>query len=95
MYRCCRGDRPARSRRRRTGAELLTFFTSHSRTPLPQSISYLDDDLARNTGDSTSASPAAPSDVRPDHIGGGPQFPVAEALSLRALAPTVAVTSEP
>lgn len=79
----------------RTGTELLAFFTSHSKTPVPQSISYLIDDVARKHGQLRVG--VASSFIRcedPTTLAAVLSSPVAESLSLRALAPTVAVTSE-
>lgn len=77
----------------RSSSELIAMFTTHSRTPVPQSLTYLIEDVARRHGqlrvgvasafirceDATLLTSVLRSDV-------------AEQLALRALAPTVAVS---
>lgn len=80
----------------RTGTELVSFFTTHSKTPVPQSITYLIDDVARKHGQLRVG--VANTFIRcedPTVLAAVLSSPVAEQLSLRALAPTVAVTSDP
>ncbi len=80
----------------RTGTELVTFFTTHSKTPVPQSITYLIDDVARKHGQLRVG--VATSFIRCEDatmLAAVLSSPVAEQLSLRALAPTVAVSTDP
>ncbi|MBS9532343.1 helicase-associated domain-containing protein [Mycobacterium sp. M1] len=80
----------------RTGAGLHTFFTKHSKTPVPQGLSYLIDDVARRHGQLRIG--MAASFVRcedPGLLAQAVAAPAAERLGLRALAPTVAVALAP
>lgn len=80
----------------RTGTELMTLFTSHSKTPVPQSLSYLIDDVARKHGQLRVG--VASTFIRcedPTTLAAVLNSSVAEQLSLRALAPTVAVCDHP
>ncbi|NLU82421.1 helicase-associated domain-containing protein [Rhodococcus sp. HNM0569] len=79
-----------------TATELHSLFATRSRTPVPQSLTYLIDDVARRHGRLRvgvasafvrSEDPALLSEVL--------AHPVADALALRALAPTVAVSQAP
>ncbi|GAA4489366.1 helicase-associated domain-containing protein [Rhodococcus olei] len=77
----------------RTAAELHTLFTTHSKTPVPQSLTYLIDDVARRHGRLRAG--IARSFVRcddPAMLAEVLASPVAEPLALRALAPTVAIS---
>lgn len=77
----------------RTAAELHTLFATHSKTPVPQSLTYLIDDVARRHGQLRAG--IARSFVRcddPATLAEVLSSPVAESLALRALAPTVAVS---
>ncbi|EME23033.1 helicase-associated domain-containing protein [Rhodococcus triatomae] len=77
----------------RTAAELHALFASHSKTPVPQALTYLIDDVARRHGRLRAG--VARSFVRcddPATLAEVLASPVAEALALRALAPTVAVS---
>ncbi|MGW5073231.1 helicase-associated domain-containing protein [Rhodococcus sp. NPDC004095] len=77
----------------RTAAELHALFASHSRTPVPQALTYLIDDVARRHGRLRAG--IAQAFVRcddPAMLAEVLSSPVAEALALRALAPTVAVS---
>ncbi|MDG3011730.1 helicase-associated domain-containing protein [Rhodococcus sp. D2-41] len=79
-----------------TGAEIQTLFATHSRTPVPQSLSYLIDDVARRHGRLRAG--VASSFVRsedPALLAEVMASPVAQHLALRALAPTVAVSPAP
>ncbi|HEU4360597.1 MAG TPA: helicase-associated domain-containing protein, partial [Mycobacterium sp.] len=78
----------------RTGAALHSFFEKHSKTPVPQGLSYLIDDVARRHGQLRIG--LATSFVRCDDpallaqaVAGTQQ------LGLRVLAPTVAVAQAP
>ncbi|MHA4851636.1 MULTISPECIES: helicase-associated domain-containing protein [unclassified Rhodococcus (in: high G+C Gram-positive bacteria)] len=79
-----------------TAAELHSLFTTRSRTPVPQSLSYLIDDVARRHGRLRAG--VASSFVRcedPALLAEVLASPVAASLALRALAPTVAVSQAP
>jgi hypothetical protein len=79
-----------------TAAELHSLFATRSRTPVPQSLSYLIDDVARRHGRLRAG--VAASFVRcedPTLLAEVLASPVAAALALRALAPTVAVSQAP
>jgi hypothetical protein len=78
----------------RSGTDLLTMFTTHSRTPLPQSLTYLIEDVARRHGQLRVG--IASAFLRcddPTTLAAVMNSPAAEALSLRLLAPTVAVSA--
>lgn len=80
----------------RTGAGLHAFFEKHSKTPVPQGLSYLIDDVARRHGQLRIG--LAASFVRcedPALLAQAVAVPAAEALGLRMLAPTVAVAQAP
>lgn len=80
----------------RTGAGLRAFFEKHSKTPVPQGLSYLIDDVARRHGQLRIG--LAASFVRcedPALLAQAVAVPAAEALRLRLLAPTVAVAQAP
>ncbi|MEZ0383856.1 helicase-associated domain-containing protein [Mycobacterium sp. pW045] len=76
----------------RTGTGLQAFFEKHSKTPVPQGLTYLIDDVARRHGQLRIG--MAASFVRcedPALLAQAAAVPAAEALGLRVLAPTVAV----
>ncbi|WP_405488673.1 helicase-associated domain-containing protein [Nocardia sp. NBC_00511] len=76
-----------------TAAELHHLFTTHSRTPVPQSLTYLIDDVARRHGRLRAG--MAQSFVRsedPALLAEVLAAPVAGELALRAVAPTVAIS---
>nr|WP_245717720.1 helicase-associated domain-containing protein [Nocardia jejuensis] len=76
-----------------TATELHNLFTAHSRTPVPQSLTYLIDDVARRHGRLRAG--MAQSFVRsedPRLLAEVLAAPVAAALALRAVAPTVAIS---
>ena len=76
-----------------TAAELHQLFTAHSRTPIPQSLTYLIDDVARRHGRLRAG--MAQSFVRsedPALLAEVLAAPVAGELALRAVAPTVAIS---
>jgi hypothetical protein len=80
----------------RTADALHGFFQKHSKTPVPQGLSYLIDDVARRHGQLRVG--IAASFVRCDDTALLAQVmgtPLAEALELRLLAPTVAVSQAP
>ena len=80
----------------RAASALHTFFQQHSKTPVPQGLTYLIDDVARRHGQLRVG--IAASFVRCDDTALLAQVaaaPLAEALQLRLLAPTVAVTQAP
>ncbi|MBT0566387.1 helicase-associated domain-containing protein [Williamsia sp. CHRR-6] len=80
----------------RTGTELIGFFTAHSKTPVPQSLEYLIDDVARRHGQLRVG--VATAFIRCEDattLAAVLSNPVAETLALRALAPTVAVSQAP
>lgn len=80
----------------RTGAGLHAFFARHSKTPVPQGLTYLIDDVARRHGQLRIG--MAASFVRcedPALLAQAVAVPSAEALGLRVLAPTVAVAQAP
>ncbi|MBF6211735.1 helicase-associated domain-containing protein [Nocardia puris] len=79
-----------------TAAELHTLFTTHSRTPVPQALTYLIDDVARRHGQLRAG--MAQSFLRSDDpalIAQVLAAPVAHELALRAIAPTVAIAQAP
>ncbi|BBX72120.1 helicase-associated domain-containing protein [Mycobacterium shinjukuense] len=72
------------------------FFANHSKTPVPQGLTYLIDDVARRHGQLRIG--LAASFVRCDDtalLAQAVAAPAAEGLQLRALAPTVAVSPAP
>jgi hypothetical protein len=76
-----------------TAAELHQLFAAHSRTPVPQALSYLIDDVARRHGRLRAG--MAQAFVRsedPALLAEVLAAPVAERLALRAVAPTVAIS---
>jgi len=80
----------------RTGAELVALFTNHSRTPVPQSLTYLVEDVARRHG--TLRVGVATAFVRCDDpavMAAVLRSSEADALALRPLAPTVLVSPAP
>ena len=75
---------------------MQTFFTRHSKTPVPQGLTYLIDDVARRHGQLRIG--MAASFVRcedPTLLAQAIAAPATEGLQLRALAPTVAVSPAP
>ncbi len=79
-----------------TASELHTLFTRHSRTPVPQGLTYLIDDVARRHGQLRVG--MAASFVRcedPTLLTQAIGAPALEKLDVRALAPTVAVSMSP
>ncbi|WP_280480285.1 helicase-associated domain-containing protein [Nocardia cyriacigeorgica] len=79
-----------------TAAELHGLFARHSRTPIPQALTYLIDDVARRHGQLRAG--MAQSFVRSDDPALLTQVlnaPVAAELALRAIAPTVAISQAP
>ncbi len=79
-----------------TAAELHALFATHSRTPVPQSLTYLIDDVARRHGQLRVG--MAQSFLRSDDPALLAQVlaaPVADTLALRAIAPTVAIALAP
>ncbi|WP_280234838.1 helicase-associated domain-containing protein [Nocardia cyriacigeorgica] len=79
-----------------TAAELHALFARHSRTPIPQALTYLIDDVARRHGQLRAG--MAQSFVRSDDPALLTQVlnaPVAAELALRAIAPTVAISQAP
>lgn len=80
----------------RTASELHALFERHSRTPVPQSLTYLIDDVARRHGQLRVG--MAASFVRcedPTLLAQAIGAPAAEQLEMRLLAPTVAVSQAP
>ncbi|CPS73025.1 helicase-associated domain-containing protein [Mycobacteroides abscessus] len=80
----------------KTATSLHSFFGSHSKTPVPQSLTYLIDDVARRHGQLRAG--VATSFLRCDDIALLAQVMasvLAEDLGLRLLAPTVAVSLAP
>ncbi|MFD8244706.1 helicase-associated domain-containing protein [Nocardia sp. NPDC059691] len=79
-----------------TAAELHALFAAHSRTPIPQALTYLIDDVARRHGQLRAG--MAQSFIRSDDPALLAQVlsaPVASALALRSIAPTVAIAQAP
>lgn len=79
-----------------TAAELHQLFTVHSRTPVPQSLTYLIDDVARRHGRLRAG--MAQSFLRsedPALLAEVLAAPVAGQLALRTIAPTVAISQAP
>lgn len=80
----------------RTGAGLHAFFAKHSKTPVPQGLTYLIDDVARRHGQLRIGLACA--FIRcedPTLLAQAAAIPAAEKLGLRVLAPTVAVAQAP
>ncbi|CAN5396521.1 helicase-associated domain-containing protein [soil metagenome] len=80
----------------RTATALHAFFAKHSRTPVPQGLTYLIDDVARRHGQLRIG--MANSFVRcedPALLAQAIATPGAQQLGLRMLAPTVAVSQSP
>ncbi|MFW0795956.1 helicase-associated domain-containing protein [Gordonia sp. CPCC 205515] len=77
----------------RGSSELIAMFTTHSRTPVPQSLTYLIEDVARKHGQLRVG--VASAFIRcedPTTLAAVLRSEAAEPLALRALAPTVAVS---
>jgi hypothetical protein len=80
----------------RTASELHALFNRHSKTPVPQGLTYLIDDVARRHGQLRVG--MAQSFVRcedPALLTQAIASPAAEELEMRLLAPTVAVSQAP
>ena len=80
----------------RTAGELHALFARHSKTPVPQGLTYLIDDVARRHGQLRVG--MAASFVRcedPALLAQAVGAPAAEQLEMRLLAPTVAVSQAP
>lgn len=80
----------------RTASGLHAFFRDHSKTPVPQGLTYLIDDVARRHGQLRVG--IAASFVRCDDttlLAQVAAAPLAETLQLRLLAPTVAIAQAP
>ncbi len=80
----------------RTAGGLHTFFGKHSKTPVPQGLTYLIDDVARRHGQLRVG--MASSFVRCEDaalLAEAIATPATQRLQLRLLAPTVAVTQAP
>jgi Helicase conserved C-terminal domain len=80
----------------RTAGALHEFFTKHSKTPVPQGLTYLIDDVARRHGQLRVG--MASSFVRcedPALLAQVVAAPLTASLQLRRLAPTVAVSQAP
>lgn len=80
----------------RTAGELHAFFGRHSKTPVPQGLTYLIDDVARRHGQLRVG--MAASFVRCEDaalLAQAVGAPATEALEMRLLAPTVAVSQAP
>ncbi|CRZ18757.1 helicase-associated domain-containing protein [Mycolicibacterium neworleansense] len=80
----------------RTASELHTLFEKHSKTPVPQGLTYLIDDVARRHGQLRVG--MATSFLRcedPALLAQAIASPGADRLELRLLAPTVAVSQAP
>lgn len=79
-----------------TAAELHALFHNHSRTPVPQALSYLVDDVARRHGQLRAG--IAVSFIRcedPSLVTQVMATPLADSLALRAIAPTVLISQAP
>jgi hypothetical protein len=79
-----------------SASEIHTLFTRHSKTPVPQGLTYLVDDVARRHGQLRVGMAAA--FVRcedPTLLAQAISSPALERLDVRALAPTVAVSMSP
>jgi hypothetical protein len=80
----------------RTASEIHALFERHSRTPVPQSLTYLIDDVARRHGQLRVG--MAASFVRCEDaalLAQAVGAPATEPLEMRLLAPTVAVSQAP
>ena len=80
----------------RTAGALHAFFAKHSKTPVPQGLSYLIDDVARRHGQLRVG--MASSFVRCEDVtllAHAVAAPALDALDMRLLAPTVAVSQAP
>ncbi|MDA2889418.1 helicase-associated domain-containing protein [Mycolicibacterium sp. BiH015] len=80
----------------KTAGELHSLFTRHSKTPVPQALTYLIDDVARRHGQLRVG--MASSFVRCEDaalLAQAVAAPATEAVELRLLAPTVAVSQAP
>jgi hypothetical protein len=80
----------------RTASELHALFKRHSKTPVPQGLTYLIDDVARRHGQLRVG--MAASFLRcedPALLAQAASAPLAEQLEMRLLAPTVAVSQAP
>ncbi|MUL64384.1 DNA-binding protein [Mycobacterium sp. CBMA 234] len=80
----------------KTASEIHSLFARHSKTPVPQGLAYLIDDVARRHGQLRVGMASA--FIRcedPSLLAQVLASPVLEQLSLRALAPTVAVSPAP
>ncbi|KUH66469.1 helicase-associated domain-containing protein, partial [Mycolicibacterium novocastrense] len=80
----------------RTAGELHAFFGRHSKTPVPQGLTYLVDDVARRHGQLRVG--MAASFVRCEDaalLAQAVGAPATESLEMRLLAPTVAVSQAP
>jgi hypothetical protein len=80
----------------RTASELHALFNRHSKTPVPQGLTYLIDDVARRHGQLRVG--MAQSFVRcedPALLAQAVASPAVEQLEMRLLAPTVAVSQAP
>lgn len=80
----------------RTAGELHAFFQRHSKTPVPQGLTYLIDDVARRHGQLRVG--MAASFVRCEDaalLAQAVGAPATEPLEMRLLAPTVAVSQAP
>ena len=80
----------------RTASELHALFNRHSKTPVPQGLTYLIDDVARRHGQLRVG--MAQSFVRcedPALLAQAVASPAVEELEMRLLAPTVAVSQAP
>ncbi|RVW07564.1 DNA-binding protein [Prescottella agglutinans] len=79
-----------------TASELQTLFATRSKTPVPQSLTYLIDDVARRHGRLRAG--VAASFIRcedPALLAEVLSSPIADQLALRALAPTVVISQAP
>ena len=80
----------------RTAADLHAFFTRYSKTPVPQGLTYMIDDVARRHGQLRVG--MAASFVRCEDaalLAQAITAPAADQLEMRLLAPTVAVSQAP
>lgn len=80
----------------KTPGELHTLFKRHSKTPVPQSLTYMIDDVARRHGQLRVG--IASSFVRCEDaalLAHAVAAPATESVGLRSLAPTVAVSQAP